>query len=462
MPDNVVLNKGITGCGATTSAIIEDRKYVIAMPYKALIINKKEDCVKYAKEYLTVYAGGHNVEDITHFSGNKILVTYDSLPKVVEALGESITEWKIMVDECHKIIDDAAFRPKAMRSILDSYRHFGSFIFTTATPIPEEFQLQELLGIRHIQLKWENVTPVKVSYTPMKQKDLLKNVAYQLKKHQTDDIDGNAHVFINSVKHIKEITEMLIELIGVDKSDISVTCARNSVNEKTIGLVGLDIVPAGKNVAKYNFYTSTAFEGCDVSDATGRTYIVTDGKRDHTKVAIETSLPQIIGRVRNSCYKNEVYFMYSTSIYNDSGDYEEFKRQINLQLAKTRKNVSCYEKIVNDPEITESFSKIISSALCEDVLIHYCEKNGFSVNEMAVKNELYKYKVYHQTYYISTDAAGINNGDVVNVQAQPIEFKEVEYSGAEELEIEKVKRTKRPPFAELLKEYEFTFYRKLN
>jgi len=453
LPDNVILNKGITGCGATTSAIMEERKYVIAMPYISLIVNKKQDCEKYGKEYLTVYSGVHTEEDVKSFSGSKILVTYNSLPKVIEALGDSVTEWKIMVDECHKIIDDAAFRPEVMQSVLDSYHKFGSYIFTTATPIPSDGQLAELNGLPHVQLQWKNVTPVKVNYTPIEQKDLHGKVAYQLKQHHVGKIAGRAHIFINSVKDIVRIAEILIKLVGVDKNDIAVTCADGGKNKKKLSSLGLDIVPAGVSEAKFNFYTSTAFEGCDIFDETGHTYIVTDGQRDHTKVAIETSLPQIIGRVRDSIYKDEVYLMYSKSFYHTSTSLEDFKNCINAQLEEAKTSIGSYYAAKENDKIIDKHVMDISQSLMDDILVKYDAEKGFFINELAAKNEIYKYKVYHQTYYVNKDGTGIKDGDVLNVETQPIVLNEVEYSGAEVLEIEKAKITKRPNFQKLLNEY---------
>ena len=40
IPTNCVLNKGITGCGATTLAIEQPRSTIIAMPFVGLVESK--------------------------------------------------------------------------------------------------------------------------------------------------------------------------------------------------------------------------------------------------------------------------------------------------------------------------------------------------------------------------------------------------------------------------------------
>lgn len=91
LPDNTVLNKGLTGCGATTLAIQEERDTIIAVPFTALIDNKTENpdhkdillglCGETPDDFksdITAYMAGH--------PRIKIMTTYDSLPKVCSTL----------------------------------------------------------------------------------------------------------------------------------------------------------------------------------------------------------------------------------------------------------------------------------------------------------------------------------------------------------------------------------------
>ena len=103
IPANCILNKGITGCGATTLAIKQTGHTIIAMPYVGLIENK----VKQEKDLLGIYGEGDKTEEIKEYISThqrlKIATTYDSLPKVCKILTEqSFDTYK----EAHLIIDE--------------------------------------------------------------------------------------------------------------------------------------------------------------------------------------------------------------------------------------------------------------------------------------------------------------------------------------------------------------------
>ena len=93
IPANCILNKGITGCGATTLAIRQAGHTIIAMPFVGLIQNKENQ----HSEVLGIYGSGDNTEKI------KIAVTYDSLPKLCNILTDlglnPFKEYHLVIDE---------------------------------------------------------------------------------------------------------------------------------------------------------------------------------------------------------------------------------------------------------------------------------------------------------------------------------------------------------------------------
>ena len=103
IPANVVLNKGITGCGATTLGIKQPGCTILAMPFVGLIQNKE----KQHDNLLGVYGEGDRTEQICqHLQAHKeykIATTYDSLQKVCDilvALGHNpFTEAHLLIDE---------------------------------------------------------------------------------------------------------------------------------------------------------------------------------------------------------------------------------------------------------------------------------------------------------------------------------------------------------------------------
>ena len=87
---------------------------------------------------------------------------------------------------------------------------------------------------------------------------------------------------------------------------------------------------------KINFYTSTSFEGCDVFDKVGRTYIVSDGTAVHSMLDISTTIRQIAGRIRDTQYK-EITHIYSKSRYGRDVSYEQFKASTEQETDKAER-----------------------------------------------------------------------------------------------------------------------------
>ena len=105
LPVNCILNKHITGCGATELAIRNQIDTIIAMPYVSLVKNKSI----YRRDNISVLGvyGGISKADIEEYARQraplKIASTYDSIPKVIqtlEAIGRNpYKDMFLLVDE---------------------------------------------------------------------------------------------------------------------------------------------------------------------------------------------------------------------------------------------------------------------------------------------------------------------------------------------------------------------------
>ena len=74
----------------------------------------------------------------------------------------------------------------------------------------------------------------------------------------------------------------------------------------------------------YNFYTSTAFEGCDIYDEKGLSVIVNDGHILHSLLPVDTLFFQIAGRLRDSRYRDYVINIFSPTKNTDDVTYGEY------------------------------------------------------------------------------------------------------------------------------------------
>ena len=146
--------------------------------------------------------------------------------------------------------------------------------------------------------------------------------------------DSNYHIFLNSVRGISKI----IRQASLVPTDVRVICSKSENAEKRNQCFlpeGFTIATATDPVKPINFYTSTCFEGQDIYDKNGRSFIVSDGFTQHTKIDISTSLIQICGRIRDSQYKGHVTQYYATSKYKDV-TLEEFTAAIDKNIREAQ------------------------------------------------------------------------------------------------------------------------------
>jgi len=165
-------------------------------------------------------------------------------------------------------------------------------------------------------------------------------VVYLCKQVIAQDRTGNLHFFVNSVKFISEV----IEKASLTPEVAKVVCADNYENniklasvdrvQNDLTLKGFPISTPSDPVKKINFYTSTAFEGCDIYDPLGRTYIVSDAGRAQTMMDISTLFIQICGRLRDSIYKQEIVHIYSVTRYSENLTLEEHTQATKETLGK--------------------------------------------------------------------------------------------------------------------------------
>ena len=101
------------------------------------------------------------------------------------------------------------------------------------------------------------------------------------------DSQYNLHIFLNSVEGAKA----LIDALELTPDIARIVCADNA--ENTVKLDGFPRSSTKDTVMRINLYTSTAFEGCDIYDSDGMTFIVSDTRKHdvHSKRHEETALP---------------------------------------------------------------------------------------------------------------------------------------------------------------------------
>lgn len=105
----------------------------------------------------------------------------------------------------------------------------------------------------------------------------------------THNIPCNLHFFVNSVDFIGRV----LHHARLSPDEVKIVCSTSGTSEqinreKLGGDYSIGI--PDKAVRKINFYTSTAFEGCDIYDKQGKIYVVSDGTARHHLLDVSTTI----------------------------------------------------------------------------------------------------------------------------------------------------------------------------
>ncbi len=402
LPSGYRFNKVLTGCGGTSLALGNEKPYVIAMPYTELIKSKMHWCDQRNIPAVPVYyESGATDEDI--YAANKIMVTYDSVPRVVNILGDRVKDFKMLIDEYHLLTKSGDFRYKAINRLLSIYREFGEYVFMTATPVKLEYLPDAIQHIPEAYVHWENILPVTLNYTIMSREDLYPAAAGIAYRHFTGANPGNCYFFLNSVRSIITIIQYL-KKVGIGNEDIRIICSDRIENryhyDKGIGKA-FRIESVTDAPKKINFITSKAFEGADIYDEQGVSYIISDGVKGHTKYDILTTIPQIIGRIRDTRYENQAHVIFSPSEYFSHTSEAEFSEFVMNKLSQARGYVRLYEELTN-PMIKDDLRDKAKS----NPYLVINDEDCVEVNDTAWKAEMSNFAAMHTTYYVQRSRVG--------------------------------------------------------
>ena len=248
--------------------------------------------------------------------------------------------------------------------------------------------------------------------------------------------DDNYHIFLNSVEGISRI----VRLAGLKPEQCRIVCSQsdNSKEKNQEKLGEYKIETANDPVKMFNFYTSTCFEGQDIFDENGRTFIVSESYKNHTKMDVMTSLLQICGRIRDSKYKTEINQVYSESRYKDVS-LEEFKASIQKNIEDADHDV----ELLNN--LTQGGKEIIKGYINKAPYLGIVD-GKIVVDHNLANFEIVNYGIVNGQYAsqcnmnMSLTKAGLN---VIN---------DTEAFKADE-ELEEIASIEKTPFKEIFEEY---------
>ncbi|MCX4264601.1 MAG: hypothetical protein OSJ37_07820 [Muribaculaceae bacterium] len=334
-----ILNKGVTGCGATSVAIEDEHKTIICSPRINLIKNK----VGQHKALLGVYGDVKNDEIVAYLEKTetpKIMVTYDSMPRLAKLI-EDKSDWRVVVDEYQYLLIDSGFRSDKAIALLDVVNEFDYVTYLSATPIADKYiqKMEQFKDVPYTELIWgDNVEIIDVervvSAKPIDNAiKIVRNYQNGIFPNEGDAISKECVIFLNSVTNIANI----VKQTELSYEEVNIIVADTEENRKLVRQIGkgFDIgsIPLeGEPHKMFTFCTSTAFAGCDFYSTCASTFVISDNKKVHTSIDIATELAQIAGRQRLACnpFRKTIVFIYNVDI--GENDAIVYKRAIERKL----------------------------------------------------------------------------------------------------------------------------------
>lgn len=403
-----ILNKGITGCGATSVAIEDEHKTIICSPRINLIDNKAGQ----HKGLFGVYGDVKNDEIKAYLEKTatpKIMATYDALPRLARLIDDK-TDWRVVVDEYQYLLIDSGFKSDTALALLDVLNEFDYVTYLSATPIADRYiqQMEQFKDVPYTKLIWSNVEKIDVERVVSAKP--INNAIEIVRNYQSGrfpHIDGvqstECVIFLNSVTNIVNI----IRQCDLQSDEVNIIIAKTSENKEFVKELGNrfeigECPKRGEQHKMFTFCTSTAFAGCDFYSTCASTFVISDNKRVHTSIDIATELVQIAGRQRLACnpFRKSIVFIYNVDIGEGSAD--AYKEAIERKLMKSEKmaeykNGAIDKDIKND--LIRETSEMQNIKKYSESYVRYDEKSdSFAVNHMAYMNDLFAYDVQHENY----------------------------------------------------------------
>ena len=411
-----IVNKGITGCGATTLAIEDAHKTIICSPRINLIKNKSRQ----HKGTLAVYGDVRNVEIEDYLRNTpkpKLLATYDSIPRLSNIIKDK-SDWRVVVDEYQYILIDSGFKSETEMLLLEELKEFPYVTYLSATPIADKYMLQMdwFKDMPYTILEWSNVEKRFVNRVQSKNPinnavEIVRN--YQRGIYASTLVNGErveskeCVIFLNSVTNIVNI----IKQTGLQSDEVNIIVAFTGENEFLVKKLVKDkqgkyyeigsIPLKGEPHKKFTFCTSTAFAGCDFYSTCASTFVVSDNKKAYTSIDIATELAQIAGRQRLECnpFRNTTTFIYNVDIGESrDGAYKailEKKFQDSDEYAKLNNGLTGRNRefAIKDLLTCQKLNKYSEHYVCFNETT-----NRFFVNNMAYLNDCFSYDVQKENY----------------------------------------------------------------
>lgn len=420
-----ILDKRLTGCGATEKYLRDAYPAIIAMPRKHLLFNKlsqhtSDNVFLYRfidkKQYFSDKTPSENqlkefdclLVDYLRRGSRKILTTYDSLPKVHDILkltGMDVDDFKVIVDESQQIFGDAPIKANVEHQFYLALKKFRTVIYLSATPFLSEYldmsdQFKELPIIR---LQWEEGRTTKNQINVKKLTGSITQTCSEIisrfKSGDTPAIkvgdeticSREAVFFLNDVGAIIDI----IKNTGLTPGEVNILCAPRRENIQRLEKLSTDkkekfvigTIPAkGEANKMFTFCTSTVYIGSDFYSDNAYTYIFANPNVQSLCLDVSTDIQQILGRQRldSNPFRGiaDLYYHLKKPLTTQKENEEMIERK----RQETRRQIENFKSAVHPDSMLKTMEAYIRKSDHKDQ--YCCISEDEKGNKTIVENSL--------------------------------------------------------------------------
>jgi len=454
-----VLDKKLTGCGATTMFLRDGYYTILCSPRIELMRCKANDpeFIGLVLEFRPSDDQTSSVFDLqnrmmdyirkmelkqynpfpqeSNYNAPKILVSYDSFKHVAQRLSQEgiLGKFRIVVDEFQTLFTDAAFKGFVEMEFLQNLSYSNQIIFLSATPYLEKYLDQTALfaPMTMYELIWpkEAYKTANIQKLPYYRQSIVKTINRIIDKYQVEQffevkmIAGKevyareAVFFLNDVQRIMSI----IKQNDLTPDNTNIICAQTDDNRKRIenmrdadgdklGFTIGHVPQRGEENKTFTFVTKCAFEGVDFYSDSAYTYIFSDITLKHLGLDISLDVPQIMGRQRceNNPFRYDATFYYKTSDDYEALDEPGFQQRISDKIAITDGWKNTFN--TSSPMMQKSMAKKLRDSqerdrCADDFVVVYDDKVagtvGIETNYLAMLNEIRAWEIRNSAYLSS-------------------------------------------------------------
>lgn len=352
-----IINKTITGIGATTLELNSKRNSIIVLPTKSIAYSKYKIKEKKNGVDSCIYVGSpigdiksdvtirHIKDYIARDNGyKKFLVVADSLYKVLEAIGkDNYDDYFLMVDEIDTLQIDNTYRP-VLEKVIDFYSKFKQTNRAVVSATLRGFTHPELLKETVITTTYpiQEKRDIKLIHTNNEDRCIVNTIKDILE----EDSEANILVAYNSVESITTCIKLLIEELGESiNGKIGVLCSEKSKDKIDDYYIEVE---DGKLLRNIVFMTCAYFVGVDINTKC-HIISVSSFRKPFTLLSKE-KLTQIVGRCRPGALSETI--IYVTKDKATEENISKYKDYLLNKASTLIKAVKAFKKTLDSaPEL---------------------------------------------------------------------------------------------------------------